>query len=573
MKVAPEKSHSYSTTHVELPKAMADRIRAVGAMIPSEDLAEDGIETKPHITVKYGLDGDSPIAASEALKDEIPATFHLGDMKVFPATADRQSDVLVVGVDSPDLHRLNRVVSGSTPHIDTHAGYTPHATVAYLKPGSGEKYAGRDGLSGLKGVADEVIHSSRSGQETRIPLKGSRTELSAANNKSTALMLGSPSGEFAPALTLGADWKHPNERNGKPCFYYWKEALSPGRFIDSEGKPFEVAPERIDAIIDNYKLAASRGYEPPLPDSHYPENRKRNFGWIVDAKKNGKGNLELLHQFVGEQEKNDALNFKTSICTLHNFKDEKDNHYGEFLDHNAITAFPHLNNLSGFVPALAASRGPVSATYLTPASDWSPMMKLTDEQRQRLMKHVPAGSTIPDEPDNDWFVKCIESRADQQRTALSRFEALEGENRTLKEEAVALRLSREKIPVAIHPEVAYERRKRISQAIDALSEKGYAPPTVTALKGEMLGTETAPNLLMLSREKPDDMASPVRAEKLIEILAANTPTPVKGVMSGLMLSQPDANDPEEKERKTAHDAGYAQGKAYKDQQLASRGLT
>jgi hypothetical protein len=167
-------------------------------------------------------------------------------------------------------------------------------------------------------------------------------------------------GEFAAALTLGTDWTLPKERNGKPCFYYWKPALTIGRKATwgrsgEPGQPIDVPPERVDRIIADFKRAAATGYEPPLPDDH--RNPTKNYGWVKDARKAEDGSLELLHQFVGEAEKNEALNKKTSICTLEDITDEHGNHYSELIDHNAIIVNPQLNNLGDFTPALAAARG------------------------------------------------------------------------------------------------------------------------------------------------------------------------------------------------------------------------
>lgn len=170
--------HSFATTHIELPKAIASKIKEIANAIPDQDLAEDGRETNPHITVKYGLHRSTAYGLRGMLNDEMPSRFRMGNLKVFPSTPDRQSDVVVAAVDSPDLHRLNAKVSESVPHTTTFPDYMPHATVAYLKPGMGQKYAGWDDLDGMEGTADEIVHSDREGNETRIPLRA-RARISA----------------------------------------------------------------------------------------------------------------------------------------------------------------------------------------------------------------------------------------------------------------------------------------------------------------------------------------------------------------------------------------------------------
>lgn len=164
-------AHSYASTHVVLPKPIAEKMRAFGSRISPDDLHEDGVEKNPHITVKYGLHYNSADLVKDALKEEMPVKFRMNGLHVFPANEKRNSDVLVSKVDSPDMHRLNTKVAGSAPHVDTFPTYEPHATIAYLKPGMGAKYAGMKDLDGIEGIADEVVHSDRNAEETRIPLK------------------------------------------------------------------------------------------------------------------------------------------------------------------------------------------------------------------------------------------------------------------------------------------------------------------------------------------------------------------------------------------------------------------
>lgn len=168
-----EEPHSYSCTHIELPPDIAAKVKGIADSIDPEDLHENGRENNFHVTVKYGLHGSSPATTKEALDGEMPVRFKMGGLKVFPANEKRNSDVLVAHVHSPDLDRLNRKISSATPHVDTYAKYAPHATIAYLKPGMGAKYAiaGHD-LNGMEGMASEVVHADRYEKPTRIPLEG-----------------------------------------------------------------------------------------------------------------------------------------------------------------------------------------------------------------------------------------------------------------------------------------------------------------------------------------------------------------------------------------------------------------
>lgn len=167
--------YKFSSTQVNLPKEIADQIIAFGKRIPDEDLREPGEtwssnarEQEPHITVKYGLHGADPKFVREALAGEKPATVKFGKVSLFET--NDEFDVVKVDVDSPDLHRLNKLVAESQPVTDTFPDYKPHATIAYVKKGLGKKYAGDTFLEGKTATLDSVMFSGRDGDKVEIPL-------------------------------------------------------------------------------------------------------------------------------------------------------------------------------------------------------------------------------------------------------------------------------------------------------------------------------------------------------------------------------------------------------------------
>jgi hypothetical protein len=168
---APTK-HDYSSTQVNLPDEVAQPLKQLGAKIPDADLAADGRESDSHITLKYGLHGDSADAARAILEKEPPVKVRFGKTSVFEGVEDGTADAVKVDVDSPDLHRLNKLVADALPHTDTYPEYKPHATVAYVKPGLGEKYSGDSSLEGKQITLDRVVFSARAGKQTEIQLKG-----------------------------------------------------------------------------------------------------------------------------------------------------------------------------------------------------------------------------------------------------------------------------------------------------------------------------------------------------------------------------------------------------------------
>jgi 2'-5' RNA ligase len=168
---APEKKeYDYSSTQLDLPPETATAIQQLGAKIPDADLAKDGRETEPHITVKYGLHGNDPEQVRALLADEPPITVKLGKTSIFPDSGS--GDVVKVDVDSPALHALNKKIADALPHTDTHPEYKPHATVAYVKKGMGAKYAGDASLAGHTVALHSLTFSGKDGQKVEIPLGG-----------------------------------------------------------------------------------------------------------------------------------------------------------------------------------------------------------------------------------------------------------------------------------------------------------------------------------------------------------------------------------------------------------------
>jgi len=169
---APGTVHKFSSTQVDLPNEHAKAVRALGRTIPQSDLAGDGRETEPHITVKYGLHTADAEKVRSILADQGPIEATIGKTSMFKGVEDGTADAVIAEVDSPDLHRLNKLIAEALPHTDTHPEYKPHITVAYVKPGLGEKYSGRSDLEGRTVTLKELTFSGKNGETVTIPLGG-----------------------------------------------------------------------------------------------------------------------------------------------------------------------------------------------------------------------------------------------------------------------------------------------------------------------------------------------------------------------------------------------------------------
>lgn len=172
----PETGHKFSSTQIDLPEKAAAKVLALAKSIPDSDLSGEGRETNPHVTVKYGLHEQEPGPVEDFLGKKGPITLTLGKTSFFnPSKSSEGNDVVIVGVDSPELRALNRDVSSNFKVTDTHPEYKPHITLAYVKPGLGAKYADNSTLEGEKILADEVTFFSRNGKQATIKLKGAPT--------------------------------------------------------------------------------------------------------------------------------------------------------------------------------------------------------------------------------------------------------------------------------------------------------------------------------------------------------------------------------------------------------------
>jgi thioredoxin reductase len=170
-----DKQYSYSSTQVQLPAMIAERIRDFGLSIPQDDVYAGtdadplGRETDFHVTVKYGLMSDVTAADVQGIVSDFgPVFLTLGETAVFSVP---EYDVLYIRIVSDDLARLNALISQRLPNVDTHPQYIPHATIAYLQPGCGVKYAGRADFVGETATCDGLLFSTADGEKYGVDFR------------------------------------------------------------------------------------------------------------------------------------------------------------------------------------------------------------------------------------------------------------------------------------------------------------------------------------------------------------------------------------------------------------------
>jgi 2'-5' RNA ligase len=203
----PKPKKDYGTVQIDLPHPIATHIRNFGGLIPDSDLAKDGREDNPHVTIKYGLKTDDPKAVRAVFADEPPIKMQFGKTSLFNTD---EHDVVKVAVYSQALHRLNKSVSDAVEHDDTFPTYKPHATIAYVKPGEGKKYTKKAFLKGQKAEANYVTFISSKGERTDIPLKTDKGQVNVTQKSDIQMDVSKTEYKYTPL----AEFKMGDEGNG-----------------------------------------------------------------------------------------------------------------------------------------------------------------------------------------------------------------------------------------------------------------------------------------------------------------------------------------------------------------------
>jgi len=166
--------HSFCSTQFNLYGEVGDRIARFSSELPDEIIYEDpedtsyGRENQPHITVKYGLHDYDPGKLEVLLGAVPPVPVTLGKISKFESD---DYDVLKIDIESPELHELNAFIAGNFEVTDTHPEYKPHATIAYVKPGTGDEYLGDGSFEGMQCMCDTLLLSGREDDQlANIPL-------------------------------------------------------------------------------------------------------------------------------------------------------------------------------------------------------------------------------------------------------------------------------------------------------------------------------------------------------------------------------------------------------------------
>lgn len=159
-------SHQFSSIQVQFPNVIAKEIYQWGLQnIPEDDLIHKGREDDIHVTLKYGLHYHDPFEIRSIFSGCGPIELTLGPISVFENSGE---DVVKIDINSPKLHELNKKVCEKFPYTDKHPKYVPHCTLAYVKPGCGKKYAGRQDFMGKTVKVNSILFSGNDKRRTEL---------------------------------------------------------------------------------------------------------------------------------------------------------------------------------------------------------------------------------------------------------------------------------------------------------------------------------------------------------------------------------------------------------------------
>ena len=127
-------SYSHGCLMAPVPEIIYEEIKEISRSIPIEDLALEqnntihGIESRPHITIMYGTDGDN---SYELIKNIFKKPLRIKLTNIIEYF-DNDASVAHIKIDSPDLIELNKKLTEIFPFKNPkYSVYKPHMTLAY----------------------------------------------------------------------------------------------------------------------------------------------------------------------------------------------------------------------------------------------------------------------------------------------------------------------------------------------------------------------------------------------------------------------------------------------------------
>ncbi len=170
-------THENDCLMINLPRSLSNQIVDFGYTIPSNFLfsSSEGLEYAPHITIMYGLNDVDPDELASVIDDFGEVLITLKNINAFH---NDEQDVLIIEVESNDLHDLHNLIKNSFKDKinSTFSEYIPHITIAYLKPNMSSTFKFKDMFSGKYCYLDKTLYDYEN-EEYDISLIGGFDDL------------------------------------------------------------------------------------------------------------------------------------------------------------------------------------------------------------------------------------------------------------------------------------------------------------------------------------------------------------------------------------------------------------
>lgn len=191
-----------ASTQINITGEAAYRMKQAADKFPKDELAGDGIEGHPHITVKFGVQEDEEALARVAREFE-PFDITFGKLHAFePSESSDGAAPVVVLMESPELLKLNAAVKAAISNREDDFEYEPHATLAYVRPDMAHKYEGSAVFEGMEFRVGAITLSRKDRTQVDIPLGSGKAVMAAVRNREHSLTMTAEIEGFPPVVVI-----------------------------------------------------------------------------------------------------------------------------------------------------------------------------------------------------------------------------------------------------------------------------------------------------------------------------------------------------------------------------------
>jgi len=132
---------------------------------------EYGKESRPHITILYGLKNENDyFAIRKLLAETKPFVIKLGKISSFRNNGEQPYDVLKIEILSPELEEIHYKLRDTFENNNQFPEYKPHMTISYINPDSCKNLEGGHAWLGTEFIVNTAHFSHCGGFKLPLPL-------------------------------------------------------------------------------------------------------------------------------------------------------------------------------------------------------------------------------------------------------------------------------------------------------------------------------------------------------------------------------------------------------------------